>query len=202
MASLMEGDGTLLLGCHDLCLLLQSADYAVYGREEILLCDRLLVGTCRYKGCLIADIGYVRTGETWSLAREKLHVEIGRYLNRAEMNLEDCLALIEVRKLHVNLPVETSRTQQSLVEHVDTVRSCEDDDTRVRAETVHLCQQGVQRVLTLIIAAHTRIVAACPSDSVYLVYEYDAWGFCLRLCEKVTDTRGTDSDEHLHKIRA
>ena len=56
------------------------------------------------------------------------------------MNLEHLLALVEVGKVYVYLSVETTCTQQGRVEHVGAVGSCEDDDTTVRSETVHLRQ--------------------------------------------------------------
>ena len=64
----MKCNGALLVVGHHLGLLLQSADDAVYGIEEVLLAYCLLVVTRSYKGSLIAYICYVGTRESWCLA--------------------------------------------------------------------------------------------------------------------------------------
>ncbi len=46
MASLVECDASLLLGCHHLGLLLQSAYNTVYSIEEVLFAYALLVVAC------------------------------------------------------------------------------------------------------------------------------------------------------------
>ena len=61
MASLMEGDTAFLVGCHHLGFLLQSTYDTVYGIEEILFADSLLVVACCDKSCLVAYIGDVST---------------------------------------------------------------------------------------------------------------------------------------------
>ena len=64
----MKCNGALLVVGHHLCLLLQSADDAVYGIEEVLLAYCLFVVTRSNKGSLIAYICYVGTGESRCLA--------------------------------------------------------------------------------------------------------------------------------------
>ena len=62
------------------------------------------------------------------------------------------------RQIDMDLTVKTTRTQQGGVEHVGTVGCRQDDHTRVCAKAVHLRQQGIQRVLTLIVAPHCRVL--------------------------------------------
>ena len=174
MTSLVEGDGTLLLRCHHLCLLLKTADDAVYGVEEVLLAHHLAVVACCDEGSLVADVGDVGTGESRSLACQHVDVHLLVHLDRLQMHLEDVAALGEVWEVYVYLAVETSCTQKGLVEHVDAVGGSEDDDTGVGAEAVHLGEQGVQRVLSLVVAAHSRVAAAGTADGVNLVDKYYA----------------------------
>ena len=70
------------------------------------------------------------------------------------MHLEYLLTLGKVGQIHIDLTVETSCTEQRLVEHISTVGGCKDDDTAVGAESVHLCKQRVKRILTLVVATH------------------------------------------------
>ena len=100
----------------------------------------------------------------------------------------------------MNLTVEASGTQQGRVEHVGTVGSCQCDDAAIGSEAVHLRQQGVQRVLTLIIAAHGRVLGTGTSHGIDFIDEDDARCLLLSLLEQVTHTAGTHADEHLHEI--
>ena len=59
MTSLMECYCTLLISCHHLGFLLQTADDTVYGIKEVLLCNLLAVVTGSYKSCFVTDIGDV-----------------------------------------------------------------------------------------------------------------------------------------------
>ena len=77
------------------------------------------------------------------------------------------------------LTIETACTQQSRVEHVGTVGGCQCDDAAIGAEAVHLGQQGVQRVLALVVAAHGGVLRTGTAHGVNLVDEDNTW--CLRL---------------------
>ena len=116
------------------------------------------------------------------------------------MDDKHLLALIQVRQVNVYLAVEASGSEQGGVEHVGTVGGSQDDDTRVGAEAVHLRQQGIQRVLPLVVAAHRRIPAAGTADGVDLVDEDDAGRLGLSLLEQVADTACSHTDEHLHEV--
>ena len=151
---LVDSDGALLLGGHHLGLLLQTADDAVHSVEEVLLGDGFLVVAGGDQGGLVADVGNVSAGESRSLTRQEVDVEAVVGLQRLQMYLEDSLALCHVGQVDVDLTVETSGTQQCLVKHVDAVGGCQNDDTRVGAKAVHLGEQGVERVLALIVATH------------------------------------------------
>lgn len=52
-----------------------------------------------------------------------------------------------------HLSVKTPRPQQGTVQNVSPVGGCNDDDTGVALEAIHLSQQLVQGLLTLVIAA-------------------------------------------------
>ena len=110
MACLVEGDGALLGGRHDLGLLLQTANDAINGVEEVLLGDGLGIAAGSNEGCLVADIGDVGTGETGRLTGKEVDVEAGVYLDGLQVYLEDLLALGEVGEVDVDLTVETSGT--------------------------------------------------------------------------------------------
>ena len=68
MPRLVDGYRPLLGLRHHLRLLLQSANDAVYGIEEVLLAHLLAVEAGSNQGCLVADVGNVGTRESGRLA--------------------------------------------------------------------------------------------------------------------------------------
>lgn len=99
MTSLMDGNGTFLLGGHHLCLLLKSSDDTVNGIKEVLTRHFLFIMARRYQRSLIADIGDVSTREARSLTCQKVDIQTLIVLQRTEMDHEDSLSLREVRQV-------------------------------------------------------------------------------------------------------
>jgi len=52
-----------------------------------------------------------------------------------------------------HLSVKTTRPHQSVIQDVSSVGGCNDNDASVALKAVHLCQQLVQSLLTLIVAS-------------------------------------------------
>ena len=90
------------------------------------------------------------------------------------MNQEDSFTLVQTWEIYVDFSVETTRTKQGAVEHVYTVGGCQDDDTAVGAESVHLGKEGVQGILTFIIATHSWVFASGTAHGINLIDEDDA----------------------------
>ena len=200
MTGLVDGDRAFLVGRHHLGLLLQTANDAVDSVEEVLLAHGLTVVASGYQGGLVAHVGNVGTREARRLTSQEVYVDTLVELQRLQVYHEDVLALAQVGQVDMYLAVEAARTQQGRVEHVYTVGGGQHDDAAVRAEAVHLGQQGVQRVLALVVAAHGGILRTGTSHGVDLVDEDDAWRLGLRLLEHVAYARGTHADEHLDEV--
>ncbi len=200
MTSLMDGDRALLCLCHHLRLLLQATDDTVYRIKEVLLADIRTVMTSGYQGSLVTYVGNISTRETGSLTCQEVDIQILVKFQGFQVYLEYLLTLIEVWQVDMYLTVETTSTHQGGVKHVGTVGGSKGDDTTVGTEAIHLCQQGVQRILTLVITSHGRILGAGSSDSIYLIDEDDTGSLRLCLLEQVTYTTGSHSHEHLHEV--
>ena len=108
---------------------------------------------------------------------------------------------VQVGQVYMYLTVETSGTKQRLIQYVYTVGRCQNDNTTVGTETVHLCQQLVQRVLTFIISTHCRILSTCTSHGINLINKDDTGSLFLCLLEQVADTGCTYTHEHFHEVR-
>ena len=103
------------------------------------------------------------------------------------MDLQDGLSSLDVRVSDRDLTVETAGTQERRVEDVGTVGGGDHDDAEVRGKSVHLDQQLVEGLLTLIVAAaETR--ASLTSYSVDFIYEYYTGRVLLSLVEQITYT--------------
>ena len=116
------------------------------------------------------------------------------------MNLEDCLTALQIRQFHRNTAVKPSRPQQRRIQRFRTVRCRENNDAAVGFETIHLGQQLVESLLTLIVAT---IVAGntLSADGIDFIDEDDARRLFLGLLEEVTDLGGTHADKHFNKFR-
>ena len=74
MTSFVDGDRAALLLGGNLILLLQTADDAIHGIQEILLAHLLLTVTGSNQGGLVADVGDVSARETRCLAGQQIHI--------------------------------------------------------------------------------------------------------------------------------
>ena len=154
-----------------------------------------------YQSCLITYISDISAREAWCLTSQKVYIEVFVNLYRTQMHLKNLLSLCKVWEVHMYLTIETSCTQQCLIEHIDTVCCCHNDDTRVSAKAIHLCQQGIQGILSFIIATIARILASCTTNSIDFIDKDDTWCLCLCLSKSIANTRSANTNEHLDKVR-
>ena len=108
----------------------------------------------------------------------------------------------EIGQRHDHLTVEPARPGQGGIEDVGPVGRGDYDDLVVRIEAVHLDENGVERLLTLVVAPSDETGAASSADRIDLVEEDDTGRAVLGLFEQVAHARGADSDEHLDEIAA
>ena len=101
-----------------------------------------------------------------------------------------------------DLSIEAAGTEQRGVEDLRPVGGGDHDDPLCRIEAVHLGQQLVQSLLTLVVRHDGRRSAPPLTDRVDLVDEDDRRCALPSLLEEVTDPRRSDADEQLHEARA
>ena len=115
--------------------------------------------------------------------------------------MQDRLALDNIGVVNHDAAVEPSRTQERRVQDVRPVCGSEDDDVGVRVKPVHLHQQGIQRLLALIMPAAQTGAPQAP-NRIQLVDEHDGRQMLLRLRKQVANPGRTHAHEHLHEVRA
>ena len=155
----------------------------------------------RAQRCLVDNIRQLRTTRTTRHAGDLVEIHVACNLHLARMHLEDFFASLQIRQLHRHPTVKPSRTRQRRVQRFRTVRRRQNDHPAVVLETVHFCEQLVQRLLALIVAAKIARIALL-ADGVNLVDEDNARRLFLRLLKEIAHLRCTHADEHLDKFRA
>ena len=96
MTGFVKGNGTLLLCCHNLGLLLQTSNNTVYGSQEIILTNYRLAITGCYQSSLVADVGNIGTTETGSLTCQEVDIQTIVGFQRTQVHLEDFLTFVYI----------------------------------------------------------------------------------------------------------
>ena len=200
VADLVVGDELLFkLGEHAV-LLLAARDDELERGEHILLRDELAALAHGAQRRLVHDVGKVRADAAGGRERDLLEIDVLTELDVAGVDLERGDAAREVRAVDGDPAVEAARAQQRLIEHLGAVGGGENDDALAGVEAVHLGEQLVERLLTLVVAAEARV--ARLADGVDLVDEDDAGRYLRGLGKEVAHAARADAHEHLHKAGA
>ena len=117
------------------------------------------------------------------------------------MHLENFFAAHHIRVRHNNLTVKTAGTQQCRIQHIRPVGCGNQNHPFIRFEAIHLDQHLVERLFAFVITA-AKTSAAMPPDRVNFVDKDDTWGIFLALFKHIAHTAGTNTNEHLNKIRS
>ena len=116
------------------------------------------------------------------------------------MDAENLLASLDVRSSDCHLSVKSARPQNRRVENIHAVRRRHDDDALIDSETIHLNQELVERLLSLIVtAAHAGTTLS--GNRIDLIDKDNTRGIFLGFLKQVADTGCADTDEHFNKIR-
>ena len=165
------------------------------------LLDQLLVLSRGEQRGLVEHVGEVGAGEAGGTAGDAQQVDVGGHRLAPRVDLEDHVATVQVGGVDLDLPVEAPGPQQRRVEDVGPVGRGDQDHAAAYVEAVHLDQQLVEGLLTLVVAA-AHAGATVPADGVDLVDEHDGRGVLLGLLEEVAHPARADADEHLDEVRA
>ena len=117
------------------------------------------------------------------------------------MQAQDLQAPVHIGRVDHHLAVEPSRPQQRRVEDVRPVGGAHHDQPAVAGEAIHLDQDLVQRLLTLVVAL-ADAGATLAARGVELVDEDDRRRRLARLAEQVAHTGRADAHQRLDEVRA
>ncbi len=156
VAALVVGYPQLFVLMNDPSLLLQPRDHPLHTLLELSHRHSLLVASSRQQCRLVDQVGQVGTDKSRSDPGQAAQIDAVVHLDLAGMHLENRLATLDVRSVDQHVTVETARPQQCRVERFGAVGRSHDDHTLLGRKPVHLDQQCVQGLLTLVVTAgHT-----------------------------------------------
>ena len=153
VSDFMDSSETLLILCHTKRFLLVT-------HHDFL--DRLLDHrhgytfhtflTSKYS-CFIEQIAELSTRESDSDTRDLIPVHIRAKWLSPRMDFEDLLTIFEGWEIDRDTSIESSWSKKGLVEDICTIRRCHHDHIGLVIESIHLSEDLVQSLLTLIMAA-------------------------------------------------
>ena len=201
MTGLVVGHQTLALLAHHAVLLLRTSHDALNGVIDLIHGDLAeLTASGKNRG-LIQQIGQISTGETRGAAGHLVEVNVFGQGLAAGMHAEHLETAAVIGAIHHHLAVKATRTHQGLIQHIRAVGGRNNDDSGVAFKAIHLRQELVQGLLTLVIAA-AKTGAALTTHRINLVDEDDARCVFLGLLKQIAHTAGTDTHKHLDEFRA
>ena len=198
---LVIGDGLLLRLGDDHGAPLHAHQDLVLGVLEVEHLDDLLVLASRQQRRLVHQIRQIRSRKARGAARQHLQLHVGSQRDAPRVHFQDLFPTLHIGPGHDHLAVEATRAQESGVEHIGPVGGGHHDHVGVGVEAVHLDQDLVESLLTLVVRS-AQAGAALASDGVDLVDEHDARRVALGLLEQVTHPAGADAHEHLDEFGA
>ena len=201
VACLMVGSQAALLIGDNMALFLRAHHDLDRGFLDFLLGDGLLALTGGQQRSLVDEVFQISAGETSGGAGNRLEAHIGAEGFVLGMDAENLLTALHIGQADIDLTVKTAGTQQRLIQNIRAVGGGHYDDTIVGIKAVHLNQQLVQGLLTLIVAA-AEACAALTAHCINLINKDDGGHRLFCLFKKVAHTGGTDADIHFHEVGA
>src|SRR5258705_680804 len=199
MTGFVPGGELLILVRHGHAAALPSPANLVAGFFELRHGDGLLVGSSGQQSGLVQEIGQFSPRITRCAASNDGQIHGGIELHVLGMHFENGFAATNIRQIDGDLAVKAARTQQRGIEHIRPVGGCDNNNALLRVETVHLDEQGVERLFAFVVAAAQPMTAAA-AHGVNFVDENKTWSVLARLLEHIAHAAGTNANEHFHEV--
>ncbi|GMS82430.1 hypothetical protein PENTCL1PPCAC_4605, partial [Pristionchus entomophagus] len=177
------------------------------GLHEVLLHHVLSLGTNREETCLGAHVAEIGARESVGQLHNGLEIDLSILGDLARVDLEHLQSALLIGEGDLDLPVQSSGSEEGGVEGVRTIRRHDHLDFSERVESVELIEQLHQRALDL--PVRTRSLAEpTTADSVDLIHEDDARLVVSGVVEHLPDHTGRLADvlvddggrDNLHEV--
>mmetsp|Transcript_32035 Transcript_32035/g.59641 ORF Transcript_32035/g.59641 Transcript_32035/m.59641 type:complete len:249 (+) Transcript_32035:866-1612(+) len=181
-------------------VLFDTDENAVNGRIDVGVFNDRLVGPGGVDGSLVHESLKGGTRESRRTTSNRLQVNTFSKRLSTSVHLQDGNAALEIRETDLDAAIETARTEESRVKNVGTVGGSENNDSGVTLETVHLGEDLVQSLFTLVVTSGNT-GTTLTTNRINLINEDDARGVLLRHVEEITDAGSSDTNEKLNELR-
>merc|ERR1719324_235293 len=146
----------------------------VNGKVDLIKSNNFFFPARRHDGRLVHEVLEGGSREADGARRDRFQVDVGRERLVSTMNLEDFYSAGLVREVDRDPSVEAARSQQSVVQNISSVRRGDDDDARVAGEAVHLREDLVQRLFSLVVRREASTAGPLAANRVDLINKNDA----------------------------
>jgi hypothetical protein len=160
-----------------------------------------LAGPATTRSIASSSVAWSIAAEARRLARDLLERGVGCHRAFAAVQAQDLQAAVDVGVVDHDLPVEAAGAQERGIEDVGAVGRPHHDEAAIAREAVHLDEDLVEGLLTLVVALPDA-GSALATGGVELVDEDDRRRGFACLAEQVADARCSDADERLDEVRA
>eukprot|EP00968_Pinguiococcus_pyrenoidosus_P027603 scaffold7384_cov236-Pinguiococcus_pyrenoidosus.AAC.3 len=199
VARLVVGDDALGEVVAAVFVLAEADHDLLKGEAEVLVVDRGRVAARGEHGAFVHEVLQLGAGEAHGAGGPVIEADAFVEGTAASVHAQDLLPAHLVGHVDANLAIEAAGTQQRRVEDVLAVGGGEHEDALGALEAVHLGEDLVQGLLTLVVAV-ADAAATAAAHGVDLVDENHAGGVLARLLEELAHAGGTEADEHLHEL--
>mmetsp|Transcript_10769 Transcript_10769/g.66461 ORF Transcript_10769/g.66461 Transcript_10769/m.66461 type:complete len:266 (+) Transcript_10769:826-1623(+) len=153
--------------------LLIPLDYLVNGVKEVLLGHRLPPGTNGKHTSFRAHTANVCARAVGTETSQELETDVPFAIHGTCVNLENLCPTFEIWQRELDLPVQSSRTQQGRIQCIWPVRGHQYLDVSTSIKAIQLIHDFKHRTLHLVVPS-CPIVEPCATNGVHLVEEDDA----------------------------
>mmetsp|Transcript_2893 Transcript_2893/g.6565 ORF Transcript_2893/g.6565 Transcript_2893/m.6565 type:complete len:328 (+) Transcript_2893:273-1256(+) len=179
-----------------------GAHLSIHG--VVVTCPKLICSDCITHCCLggtLAELRQIRTTEALGLLRDEGQRDIGRDGGLLQGSFEDALPGRKIRKRNVDQLIQSTWTQERLVEKLRSVGGADEEDVLFRTHAIDLCEQLVHHA----VARATGIAlsgAAGHADGVQLIEEEHAGSSGSGLVEDLAHVGLGLAEPHREELRA
>ena len=162
--------------------------------------DRSLFFSSRLQRCFVHQFFQFCTAKAHRRLRNAFQIHVIRHWHFACVNFQNAQTAFLGGQINGYMAVKATGAQQGRVKHVGPICRGQNNHCVALLETVHLAQNLVQRLLTLVVAT-TNACTSNPPHRVNLVDEDNAWRRFASGLEQIAHTSCSDTDKHLNKLR-
>jgi hypothetical protein len=168
MTSLVVGNQLFLLQLRVSALLFKTDHNSVDGSINLFPADGGLSGTGGRNCSFIHQVLKLSSRESRGSAGDSFKINIRLKGLSTRVDTQDAGTSLKVGKIDSDLTIKTARTEQRLIQNINTIGGGDSDNTRVSIETIHLYKDLIDSLFTFIVSSSISS-SALTTDGINLI---------------------------------